>query len=95
MNLRRTVVLGYVALVVAAVGYAGWDSTVDHPDASFAALPAIVLTLPTSLLLLAALDRAGLSGPVGGAAVLLAAGGGQAYGMWLLLRAQPGRRSRA
>lgn len=79
----------YLALVLVSLAYIVWYQANPDPDevgATFEALPAIVLTMPTSMLLLPVLGWVGYVTPLLGIAVLLLAGLVQAFLIYVLLR---------
>ncbi len=86
------VCVAYLALVAAAAGYTLYDSVfVETIGASFAGVPLIVLTAPSSILSVALFDVVQSPGPpwVSGALnvlVLAALGAFQAFLGWLVLR---------
>jgi len=91
-RLGSLICLSYLALVVGAAAFTGLDALVgENLDASFAGVPLVMLTAPSSILSVALFDVVQSPGPpwvsyVLNLAVLVALGCVQAFLGWLVLR---------
>lgn len=91
-RLGSLICLTYLALVVGAAAFTGLDALVgENVDASFAGVPLVMLTAPSSLLSVALFDVVQSPGPpwvsyVLNLTVLVALGCVQAFLGWLVLR---------